>query len=160
MLIYHIARNNQKIATCTQDELPARYASGEILPTDLLWADGMPDWSPAEKILGQPLPPLGETPPPVPSTSPAPQYIATKPPKPDSYLVQAILATLFCCLPFGVVSIVFAAQVDGKYNSGDYAGAEDSAKKARQFFWTSLILGLSVTIIYAAFMFVAAATGH
>ena len=31
--------------------------------------------------------------------------------------------TLLCCLPAGIVSIVFAAQVDGKWNSGDYAGA-------------------------------------
>ena len=29
-------------------------------------------------------------------------------------MVWAILTTLFCCLPFGIVSIVYAAQVDGK----------------------------------------------
>jgi len=37
--------------------------------------------------------------------------------------VQAILCTLFCCLPFGIVAIVFAAQVDGKLAAGDYNGA-------------------------------------
>ena len=31
-----------------------------------------------------------------------------------NYLVQAILTTIFCCLPFGIVAIVFAAQVNGK----------------------------------------------
>ena len=54
-------------------------------------------------------------------------------PKPDNYLVWAILSTLFCCLPLGVASIVFAAQVDGKYNSGDYAGAQNSSEKAKNF---------------------------
>ena len=43
--------------------------------------------------------------------------------RPQNYLVWAILTTLFCCLPLGIVSIVFAAQVDGKLASGDYAGA-------------------------------------
>jgi hypothetical protein len=52
-------------------------------------------------------------------------------PKPDNYLVWAILSTLFCCLPLGVASIVFAAQVDGKYNSGDYAGAVDLRTRQR-----------------------------
>lgn len=44
-------------------------------------------------------------------------------PKPDNNLVWAILSTFLCCMPFGIVSIVFAAQVDGKYAMGDYAGA-------------------------------------
>ncbi len=38
-------------------------------------------------------------------------------------LVQAILVTAFCCLPFGIVSIVFAAQVNGKVAAGDVRGA-------------------------------------
>ena len=32
--------------------------------------------------------------------------------------MQAILVTLFCCLPFGIVAIVFAAQVDSKVAAG------------------------------------------
>ena len=31
-----------------------------------------------------------------------------------NYLVHAILVMIFCCQPFGVVAIVYAAQVDGK----------------------------------------------
>lgn len=36
-----------------------------------------------------------------------------------NYLVQAILVTLCCCLPFGIVSIVYAAQVNTKVKAGD-----------------------------------------
>lgn len=78
-------------------------------------------------------------------------------PKPDNYLVWAILSTLFCCLPLGVVSIVFAAQVDGKYNSGDYAGALESSQKAKKFaMWGAISIvvlvaaGLIFSIILAA----------
>lgn len=35
-----------------------------------------------------------------------------------TYLAPAILTTIFCCLPFGIVSIVYAAQVNGKLAAG------------------------------------------
>ena len=69
-------------------------------------------------------------------------------PKPDNYLVWAILSTLFCCLPLGIASIVYAAQVDGKYNSGDYHGARESSKKAKQFAMWGTIIGAIVILLY------------
>ena len=65
-----------------------------------------------------------------------------------SYLVQAILVTLFCCLPFGIVSIVYAAQVNGKIAAGDYRGAMDSSQKAKTWMWVSFGLGLAGTLIW------------
>ncbi|MFZ5636510.1 MAG: CD225/dispanin family protein [Pseudomonadota bacterium] len=59
-------------------------------------------------------------------------------------LVWAILTTLFCCLPLGIVSIVYATQVDGKRAAGDLAGARQAADKAR--FW-ALMSALSVPIL-------------
>ena len=44
-------------------------------------------------------------------------------PKPDNNLVWGILATVLCCLPFGIVSIVKASKVDGLWNSGQFAAA-------------------------------------
>ena len=40
-----------------------------------------------------------------------------------SYLLPAILCTLFCCLPFGIAGIVFAAQANSKAQQGDLNGA-------------------------------------
>ena len=65
-----------------------------------------------------------------------------------NYLVQAILVTIFCCLPFGIVSVVFAAQVNGKLAAGDYAGAVDSSNKAKTFAWISFGLGLAVLFLW------------
>lgn len=45
-------------------------------------------------------------------------------------LVWAVLSTLFCCLPFGVISIVYAARVDGKRAAGDIEGARNDARLA------------------------------
>ncbi|SDP44784.1 Interferon-induced transmembrane protein [Pedococcus dokdonensis] len=71
---------------------------------------------------------------------------------PPNYLVWAILSTLFCCLPLGVVSIVFAAQVNSKWASGDAAGALDSSKKAKNFAMWSAIAGVVVGILYVVFV--------
>ena len=69
-----------------------------------------------------------------------------------NYLVWSILATIFCCLPLGIVGIVFAAQVDGKLRSGDYSGAVESSKKAKLFTWIAFGCGLAVALIWGAFV--------
>ena len=64
-----------------------------------------------------------------------------------NYLVQAILTTIFCCLPFGIVAIIFAAQVNGKLSAGDYAGAMQASKQAKMWCWLSFGIGLAVEIV-------------
>jgi len=68
---------------------------------------------------------------------------------PPNYLVWAILSTIFCCLPLGIASIVFAAQVNGKYAAGDVAGAQESSRKAKQFAIWSAVVGVVVGALYA-----------
>jgi hypothetical protein len=77
-----------------------------------------------------------------------------------NYLVQSILVTLFCCLPFGIPAIVYAAQVNGKIQAGDIHGAIDSSKKALMWIWISLGLGIVVGIIYGILMAIGAAAGN
>ena len=67
----------------------------------------------------------------------------------QTYLVPAILVTIFCCMPFGVVAIVFAAQASSKLNVGDFAGAQDSSEKAKIWCIVAAALGL---VSYLPFM--------
>ena len=60
----------------------------------------------------------------------------------SNYLIPAILSTIFCCLPLGVVSIIFATQVNSKVASGDIAGAMEASKKAKMFMYIAFGLGL------------------
>ena len=76
-----------------------------------------------------------------------------------NYLVQAILVTLFCCLPFGIVAIVFAAQVNGKLASGDYAGAQQTSNQAKMWCWISFGLGLLLIVGYFVLVAIGIATG-
>ena len=76
--------------------------------------------------------------------------------KPDNNLVWAILSTILCCLPLGIVSIVYAAKVDGLYASGNYAGAKDAADKAKQYAIIGAVVGLVGSFIYLLVCVVAA----
>lgn len=68
-----------------------------------------------------------------------------------NYLAQAILVTIFCCIPFGIPAIVFAAQVNGKLAAGDYKGAAETSKKAKRWCWISFLVGLGFGLIYFIF---------
>jgi interferon-induced transmembrane protein len=72
-----------------------------------------------------------------------------------NYLVPAILSRVFCCLPLGVVSIIFATQVNSKIATGDTAGAMESSKKAKMFMMIAIGLGaLSWIIAVVCWIFV------
>ncbi len=68
-------------------------------------------------------------------------------PPPSNNLVMAILG-LLCCWPLGIPAVVFAAQVNGKWNAGDQAGAIEAAAKAKKFATIALVLGVIATIFY------------
>ena len=71
-----------------------------------------------------------------------------RPMKPDNYLVWAILCTILCCLPLGIVSIIYSSKVDGLYNAGDFAGAEDASKKAKNYAMWGAIISAIVIVLY------------
>jgi hypothetical protein len=64
-----------------------------------------------------------------------------------TYLAPAILTTLFCCTPGGIVAIVFAAQVPGKLASGDYEGAVRASNTAKLWCWLSFGSWLALVAI-------------
>lgn len=93
----------------------------------------------------------------------APQYYGTPGQPPPNHLAWAILSTIFCCLPLGIVSIVFAAQVNDKWQAGNAAGAQEASDKARQFALWGTIIGavliVAVIAIYVVIIIIAISTG-
>ena len=74
-----------------------------------------------------------------------------RPPKPDNYLVWAILTTLLCCLPFGIVSIVYSSKVDSLYYAGDYISAQQAADKAKKWAMWSALSSIIVILLVLFF---------
>lgn len=76
---------------------------------------------------------------------------------PKTWLAESILATIFCCLPFGIVGIVHAAKVESAYKSGDYDGAERASAEAKKWtmlgFWIGLV-GIGLYLIFVVGMIV------
>ena len=69
---------------------------------------------------------------------------------PPNYLAWAIVTTILCCLPFGIVSIIYAAQVNSKWAIGDVSGALHSSKNAKTWAWVSFAAGLLGLVIWIA----------
>ena len=67
--------------------------------------------------------------------------------RPDNNMVWAILCTSLCCLPLGIVSIIEASKVDGRYRDGDYEGAQEAADKAKKYAIIGAVIGLAAIII-------------
>jgi hypothetical protein len=79
-----------------------------------------------------------------------PGFGAPAGPPPPNYLGWAIASTVLCCIPAGIVAIVYAAQVNGKWTSGDFQGAARASRLARNWFITSIIVGIVAAIAVVA----------
>lgn len=64
---YWIARKGEKQGPYPEEQVRRNYASGRVLPTDLVWTDGMADWKVASQVFG-PVPPR-PVPPPAPASA-------------------------------------------------------------------------------------------
>lgn len=116
--------------------------------TWLRWNDAARTWEPSNTpppAEGSGLPP----PPPMPGQGVSARY-PTTPGQVPNYLVWAILVTLFCFLPTGIVAIVFASQVNTKLAAGDIAGAIEASNKAKMWTIVSAVVGVVVAVIVIA----------
>lgn len=106
-----------------------------------------------------PPPPPGSYPPPPPGNYPPPPPPGSGGPgastgQPNNNLVWAILVTVLCCLPLGIVSIVKSTQVSGLWGQGRYAEAQQAADDAKKFAIWGAIAGAVFGVIYLIFSLV------
>lgn len=73
---------------------------------------------------------------------------------PKNHLVEAILVTLFCCLPFGIVGIINAARVENAFYSGDEMEAERLSREALKWSKIGLFVGIGWVVLYFLFIVV------
>jgi hypothetical protein len=64
-----------------------------------------------------------------------------------NYLVQSILVTLLCCLPFRIVALVYSNKVNSRLLLGNEKGAIYASNQAKTWCWISFGVGLAFGII-------------
>lgn len=72
-----------------------------------------------------------------------------QPTPPPNYLWQAVAVTILCCLPFGIVGIIYASKVDSLFLASRYAEANNASRQAKTWTIVSLCTGLVGVLIYA-----------
>jgi len=150
-----IGADGKEYGPITAEQLRQWMKEGRINPQTKVLPEGATEW----KSLGE-MPELAAAFP----SSPPPGLGVTPPAgaKVPNYLVQSILVTLCCCLPLGIVAIVYAAQVNSKFSAGDIVGAQESSSKAKMWCWISFGLGLianAIVLILQVIAYSAAGTG-
>ncbi len=137
---FYINRYNVQVGPCSVDEL----REAGIVRETMVWCAPMTDWVPAGR-----LPELGvlfgAVPPPVLAAE------EVQPSKPDSWLIWSILATVMCCVPFGVVGIVYASKVDTLWAERKYDEAVAAARSARTWTLTSIVVTGVFLVLYILF---------
>ena len=149
---YYMHTGGQQLGPFEESEL----LSHGLTASTMVWREGMPDWEAASQVpeLSHLLPPSQQPPgyQPQPGYGPQQPYGA-RPAMPDTYLVWAILATLLCCMPFGIVSIVKASQVSTLYYQGNYAEARAASRAARNWAIASAVSSGAIVLVYVAVFF-------
>ena len=157
---YWVSINNNQVGPMSLDEVIALNPSADML----VWHPGMPDWDKAanlpelahlfgddyeECVEGEPQPeqtieePVQEPAPKVEDVKPQPlQETAPAEPCPPNYLVWTVLVTVMCCVPLGVISLIYSSQVKTKYNAGDIEGAKKASSKTELWLILAFVLGL------------------
>lgn len=173
---YYLDAANQQQGPLDGNLLPSKGVTAQTL----VWAQGMAEWTaagqvaelqplfqaaqPAQQQYQQPAQPQVQQP-------EQPQYQqhygqaqyqqhygpAQQPgaqgfqPKPDNYLVWAILTTICCCWPLGIVAIVYAAKVNNLYMTGQYQAAQEASANAKKWSIITAIGGAVVVLLYVIF---------
>jgi hypothetical protein len=152
--MWYYSKNGMQLGPLSTEELSGKANGGEVLPSDLIWREGMADWLPLSQVPEFQGAGGLATPPPiamgsVPIQQPPRYQAGYVPGSVPNYLWQSIVVTVLCCLPFGVVSIVYAAKVDSLLAQGNIVGANAASQSAKK--WA--IAGVaSWVLLFGAYM--------
>ena len=172
--MWYYSANNQQLGPVSEEQLKSMARTGSLNSQTLVWKEGMGDWRAlgevAELAISLSAPVMVERPTTImqsaqstnPYSTPLAAPITPQPVAPyqqpmpyinsGGYLAFAIVSTVMCCWPFGIVAIVYAAQINSKIAAGDYFGALDSAKKSQMWSWIAVgSIGIIVVIYLLIF---------
>lgn len=128
--------NNQQVGPMPIDQL---LQSG-LTPETLVWHEGLTSWQKAitlPELAGYFVYYTDSQ-----SKYPLQQTVNDIPPCPPTNLAWGIIATVLCCIPFGLISIYYATKVESRYVGGDMEGAKKASESALIWAIVSFVCGL------------------
>lgn len=149
---FYYTDGKERFGPLSTEELKAK----NITPQTLVWKEGFADWMPAgnvDELTSLFLAGTTSTPPSAPYAMP----LMEKPPK--NWLIESILVTLLCCLPFGIVGIIHATKVETLWNTGQRDAAIKAANDAAKWVKIGFFIGIAVYVIYGVMMVMGVVAG-
>lgn len=138
-ILIYIHRNGQQQGPYTLPQLRMM----TLTPDTPVWYEGLADWMPASQAaVTAPLFNAGDPVTPTPGMTQCGNGV-----KPPSYLGWAIASCILCCLPLGIVAIIYAAQVNDKWIRGDYDGAYRASQNAQIWTIAAIVLGVIGSVV-------------
>lgn len=135
---FYLLINNSKQGPYSIEEL----ASKDLSPSTMVWTQGYTDWKPAKQVpelhnLLANLPPD------------APTYRNTQMPK--TWMVESILVTILCCLPFGIMGIIHASKIESLHQNKLFEEAIYHSNQAKKWAFRGFFCGIIIGILYLTF---------
>jgi len=140
----------------TVEELRGFVADGGVTNSSQLCQEGTNDWVPATAMLGVGLAGVPPTAPMAvpPSAFPSGASASWQP----VGILLPILSILFCCLPAGIVSLVYATNANTKAAAGNMTGAEADRKSSALWLRISVLPTIAIVIVYLIIALIGAFT--
>ena len=138
-----VGKNDEQYGPFTVNQINESIAKGEFSLEDLGWYEGLDEWKPLRNIEG-----IIDAAVIASNVSSSSNNINASSEQVPSNLVWGILSTLCCCLPLGIVSIVYASKVEGYVIAGDIEKAKENSKKAAMWAWISFGVSIAGGIIW------------
>lgn len=151
-----------------------RLAEHGVTRNTMIWCDGMANWQRADSVpevrewfdahtadtttaAGNATAQSADFSNPYAQNNGAPAYTTPQNqgymPCPNDYLVWSVLATICCCLPFGIVAIVKSCNVGKFYRRGMYDAALLASEDAKKWCLISLVVGLILQVVGGCLQF-------
>ena len=155
---YYLTSDGQQEGPVPESEIQNMFSQGIIKPSDLVWQEGMAEWTPISQVpqLSGYAPPTSA--PAATTVTPAQQPALQPAPLPPTqrtygggpageqpiptYFLTSILAFILAFFPTAIPAIIAASNVDKAIGRGDIEAAKAASAKAKMWCWISFGIAL------------------
>lgn len=143
-MTFFILQNHTKQGPYTLEELRSKDINGQTM----VWSTGFTNWEQAKDV-----PELTEL------LSDLPPEVPSPTPMPKTWLVESIIVTCCCCLPFGIVGIINSVKIETEYQNKQYEQALYHSRQARKWTLWGFFTTLTFIALYIICLMIAIAYG-